>query len=49
MTAIADLPGPAGLPGLGNALQLRPERLHLMIERWGRRYGPVFRFAMGPR
>jgi len=49
MTAIADLPGPTGLPGLGNALQLRPERLHLMIERWGRRYGPVFRFAMGPR
>jgi cytochrome P450 len=49
VTAIGDLPGPAGLPGLGNALQLRPERLHLMIERWGRRYGPAFRFAMGPR
>ena len=49
MTAIGDLPGPAGLPGLGNALQLRPERLHLMIEQWGRKYGPVFRFAMGPR
>jgi cytochrome P450 len=46
---IGDLPGPHGLPGLGNALQLRPERLHLMIEQWGRRYGPVFRFAMGPR
>ena len=49
MTAIGELPGPAGLPGLGNALQLRPERLHLMIEQWGRRYGPVFRFSMGPR
>jgi cytochrome P450 len=49
VTAIADLPGPTGLPGLGNALQLRPDRLHLMIERWGRRYGPVFRFALGPR
>jgi cytochrome P450 len=49
VTAIADLPGPTGLPGLGNALQLRPARLHLMIERWGRRYGPVFRFSMGPR
>jgi cytochrome P450 len=47
--AIGELPGPYGLPGIGNALQLRPERLHLMIERWGRRYGPVFRFAMGPR
>src|SRR5829696_7702539 len=49
VTAIGDLPGPAGLPGVGNALQLRPERLHLMIEKWGRRYGPVFRFSMGPR
>jgi cytochrome P450 len=49
VTAIGDLPGPAGLRGLGNALRLRPDRLHLMIERWGRRYGPVFRFSMGPR
>jgi cytochrome P450 len=49
VSSIADLPGPAGLPGLGNALQLRPDRLHLMIERWGRRYGPAFRFALGPR
>jgi cytochrome P450 len=49
VTVIADLPGPSGLPGLGNALQLRPDRLHLMIERWGRRYGPVFRFGLGTR
>jgi cytochrome P450 len=49
VTAIGDLPGPPGVPGLGNALQLRPDRLHLMIEQWGRRYGPVFRFSMGPR
>jgi cytochrome P450 len=49
MTAIADLPGPAGLPGLGNALRIRPSRLHVIIEQWGRRYGPVFRFSMGTR
>ena len=49
MTAIAELPGPRGLPGLGNAHQIRPDRLHVMIEQWGRRYGPVFRFSMGPR
>ena len=49
MTAIADLPGPAGLPGVGNALRIRPSRLHVMIEQWGRRYGPVFRFSMGRR
>jgi cytochrome P450 len=49
MTAIADLPGPTGLPGLGNALRIQPSRLHVMIEQWGRRYGPVFRFSMGTR
>jgi cytochrome P450 len=49
MAAIADLPGPTGLPGVGNALRLHPHRLHLMIERWGREYGPVFRFRMAGR
>ena len=49
MTAIAELPGPRRLPFLGNAHQLRPNRIHVMIEQWGRRYGPAFRFAMGPR
>lgn len=49
MTAIADLPGPRKVPLLGNAHQLRPDRLHVMIEQWGRRYGPAFRFHMGPR
>jgi cytochrome P450 len=49
MTAIAELPGPRALPGIGNAHQIRPDRLHVMIEQWGRRYGPVFRFAMGSR
>ena len=49
MTAIAELPGPRQLPVIGNALQLRPDRIHVMIEQWGRHYGPAFRFAMGPR
>jgi cytochrome P450 len=49
MTAIAELPGPHGLPLLGNALQLYPGRLHVTLERWGRRYGPAFRFTMGKR
>jgi hypothetical protein len=46
---IADLPGPRGLPGAGNALQLPNTRLHLALERWARRHGPVFRFAIGSR
>ena len=49
MTAIADLPGPRTLPGIGNAHRLRPDRLHVMLEQWGRTFGPVFRFAIGPR
>ncbi len=47
--SIDELPGPRGLPLLGNALQLRPTTLHSVAEEWGRRYGPVFRFKIGPR
>lgn len=43
------LPGPKGLPLLGNALQLDPQRLHLVVEEWARAYGPVYRAALGPR
>ena len=49
MRSIEDLPGPRGLPVLGNALQVRQGQLHLMAERWCREYGPVFRFDLGPR
>jgi cytochrome P450 len=46
---LADLPGPRGLPLLGNALQLRPtDRFHLVLEEWCRRYGPIFRVKIGP-
>ena len=47
--SIADLPGPSRLPVLGNAHQVRLERLHLTVERWSERYGPIFRFDLGPR
>lgn len=52
MTALrelSDLPGPPALPFFGNLLQLNRDRLHLDIEAWGRRYGPFFRFQLGPR
>ena len=46
---IADLPGPRGLPFLGNLLQIETSRLHLVAERWSRAYGDCFRFRIGPR
>jgi cytochrome P450 len=46
---IADLPGPRGLPLLGNLLQLETSRLHLIAEGWSRKYGDYFRFRIGPR
>lgn len=45
----AALPGPRGLPLLGNVLGLRPTRAHLILEAWAREYGPFFTFKLGPR
>jgi len=47
MRRIADLPGPPGIPLLGNALQVKLNRIHLDVEQWGRTYGPFFRFRLG--
>ena len=47
---IDELPGPAGLPLLGNAHQLaRASRLHTVCERWADRYGPILRADIGRR
>ena len=47
--AIADLPGPRGLPLVGSLFQLDLDRLHHVFEGWARRYGLVFRYRFGPR
>jgi len=49
MRQIADLPGPNGLPLLGNLLQVNRNRIHQDVERWAREHGPLFRFAFGRR
>ncbi len=46
---IRDLPGPRGWPLVGNALQVRPARIHQDVERWAREFGPVFRIRLGHR
>jgi cytochrome P450 len=47
--SIDDLPGPRGLPLLGNVHEVRPSTLHSVAEGWCDRYGPIFRFRLGPR
>ncbi len=44
---LQDLPGPRGLPFLGNIHQLALTKLHLILERWAAQYGPVYLFKMG--
>lgn len=46
---LRDLPGPRGLPILGNALQLDIPRLHLILEEWAATYGPLYQIGLGPR
>ena len=43
----ADLPGPRGIPVLGNALQIAPERFHLQLEQWARDHGPFYKLRLG--
>lgn len=56
MTAVAEtlrdlheLPGPRGLPFIGNAWRVERTRVHQHVEAWSRRYGPYFRFRLGRR
>ncbi|MCY4139502.1 MAG: cytochrome P450, partial [Rhodobacteraceae bacterium] len=46
---LRDLPGPRGLPVLGNLLQIRLDRLHLRLEEWAERHGPMFAIRIGPQ
>jgi cytochrome P450 len=46
---IEDLPGPRPLPLLGSAHRIRPSAMHRRAELWSERYGPIYRFDLGPR
>ena len=46
---IDDLPGPKGLPFVGNLLQIDKARLHAQVEDWARRHGDFFTIRLGPQ
>jgi cytochrome P450 len=42
----ADLPAPRGLPLVGHAHRIRPERFHLTLEQWARELGTPYRINL---
>ncbi|HEX7641628.1 MAG TPA: cytochrome P450 [Burkholderiaceae bacterium] len=44
---ISDLPGPKGLPLLGNAWQLDSLQFHQGLENWAREFGPLYKIKLG--
>ena len=43
---IKDLPGPRGLPFLGNLLQLKTGSMHKILNRWADEFGPMYRYRI---
>ena len=48
LAGLNDLPGPPGLPLVGNRLQFRLNQVHLKLEEWAKSYGPMYRIRIGP-
>src|SRR6185436_8859072 len=46
LRSLDELPGPRGLPVLGNALDLKPRSLHRLLAGWAEQFGPLFVFRV---
>ena len=44
---IDELPGPRGMPVVGNLLQIELGRIHQILEKWAHEFGRYFRFELG--
>lgn len=49
LRTLVDLPGPRGLPLLGNLLQIDIGRAHLILARWADEFGPFYHFRLARR
>jgi cytochrome P450 len=44
---LADLPGPKGIPFLGNVFQMESNRFHQSLEKWAKKFGPLYKIQIG--
>jgi len=49
MRTFTELPGPKGLPILGNLLQLDLKQLHRVLEKWTDEFGALYASKLGQR
>ncbi|MBC7684804.1 MAG: cytochrome P450 [Bdellovibrionales bacterium] len=47
--SVDSLPGPKGIPLLGNALQFKSHNMHLQFEAWAGQFGPFYQLRLGSR
>jgi len=47
--SLSEVPGPPGIPLLGNLHQIRLTSMHRTLEGWAAMYGPLYSFRMGPK
>ena len=46
LNSLPQLPGPKGLPILGNLFQIDLQKLHSILEEWSDSYGEIYKFKI---